>query len=236
MKIPVFTINKLYHNGSLNPDDKNPFSNEGQCLSASVCPSAWISITRKHGECHEMNKNDAKFFDILKFKNNSSLEKRLLKYGKDNGLIEFKKIYEHEFYSGDLDEDMIERSFSKDPNWDDDSTSEKMDWVGTPLLFEKTGSKMKDDSPEDPRDILAICYAENLSLKGDYDIDGIFFDHEYDPIALSAPAFGIFPHKIKEFDIKVTNEPENFENVRVAGKDDFISPSKNLNNVKKPRL
>lgn len=223
MKLPIFTINKLYHNGNLNPEEKNSFSNEGQCLSASVCPSAWISITRKYGECHELTKKDAKFLDILQFKNNSSFEKRLLKFGKDNGLIEFGKVYEHHFYSGDLEQDMVERSLVKNEDWNKDDIVEKMDWICTDALIEKTGHKSKNIDAKDPRDLLAICYAEHLSLKGDYDLDGVFFDHEYDPVTLSAPAFGIFPHKIKEFKTEVTNAPENVENVRLVGTEAYLS-------------
>lgn len=230
MKLPIFTIDKLYHVGNLNPKEKQSFSNEGQCLSASVCPFAWISITRKNGQYHELGKTNAKFLDILQLKNNSSLEKRLLKFGKEEGLIEYAKIYEYHFYSGDLDEDMTQRALKKENEWDDDDIVEKMDWIGTALLAEKTGHDQKYIDAKDPRDLLAICYAEHLSINKKYDLDGIFFDHEYDPIALSAPSFGIFPHRLKEFSTSIVQELPNIENVRTVGREDFLKQKENNKN------
>lgn len=225
MKLPIFTIDKLYHVGNLNPTEKQSFSNEGQCLSASVCPFAWISIIRKNGQYHELEKPKAKFLDIVQFKNSSSLEKRLLKFGKEEGLIEYAKVYEHHFHSGDLDEDMVQRSLKKEDEWDNDDIVEKMDWIGTALLAEKTGHDSKHIEAKDPRDLLAICYAEHLSINEKYDLDGIFFDHEYDPIALSAPSFGIFPHRIKDFSSKVVKELPNIDNVRTVGYEGFLKPN-----------
>ena len=234
MKLPVFKISKTYHNGNIDIKENFPFSNEGQCLSTSICPSAWISITRKFGECHELTKENAKFFDVISFNNNSASEKKLLKYGKDNGLIEKVKIYEHHFYSVDRDEDMVERSLTKDNSWDNDDIFVKYDWIGTSQLALKTNTESKEQNIGDPREILAICYAEHLSLTGEYDLDGIFLDHVYDPIAMSAPAFGIFPHKLDEFKNRIVKEPDNVKNVRSVGKDDFIKPNiKNNFKIKK---
>ncbi len=79
--------------------------------------------------------------------------------------------------------------------------------------------------------MLAICYAEHLSINEKYDLDGIFFDHEYDPIALSAPSFGIFPHRIKDFSSKVVKELPNIDNVRTVGHEGFLKP-KETNKIK----
>ena len=228
MKLPFFSIDTLFHLGSLNKDLASNNSYEGNALSASTCPEAWQSIARLGGaQCYQLSKPGALFLDIQALLNNSSLEKRLLKYGKEQGLIEFKEVYEISTVDCETDKIMTSRHTSYEEatsEMDEDGTlSMKKDWVETPLLIERTNQK-RVLSANDPRVLLGSAYAEHLAQQG-FEVDGVFYDQAYAPERLSAPAFGIIPSKIDSFSKASVPMPKDVSNVRSVGKDKLISLS-----------
>lgn len=222
MKLPVFSIDKIYHLGSLDSSKRSALSYEGHTLSASTCPEAWEKIARLGGNpCHKLEKKGALFLDVESLLNNTALEKRLLKFGKDNGFIELRNIYEISWYDEEMEDTMSFRCLSSEEAFnemdEDRSMKELSEWIETPLLLERT-SQSRKVSASNPRQLLAVLYAEHLSEKG-YPLDGVFMDHQYAPDHLSAPAFGILPGKLKSFAVDVVPMPEDIPDVRSVGKD-----------------
>lgn len=230
MKLPIFRVNDLYHLGSMDSEQRSGRSYEGHCLSASLCPNAWQSIARIGGDCHKLSKPDATFLNIPEMLNNSSLEKRLLKFGKDQGFIQLSEVYELSWEDCETEDLITTRVRTHDEALEemfcneDMEMKKMMDWIETSKLLEAT-KQTRTLSAANPRDLLAVAYADHLAEKG-YPIDGIFMDHKHDPLSLSAHAFGILPSKISEFTCEQTPIPDDVENVRVCGADAILDISK----------
>lgn len=222
MKLPVFSVDKIYHLGSLDSSKKSDLSYEGHTISASTCPEAWEKIAKLGGEpCYQLKKQGALFLDVESLLNNTSLEKRLLKFGKDHGLIELRDVYEISWFDDEMEDTMCFRCLSSEEAFnemDEDRSMKKLsEWVETQALIDKT-KQNRSVSASNPRQLLAIAYAEFLSDEG-YPVDGVFLDHEYDPSRLSAPAFGVLPGRLQSFEKEITAMPDDIPDARFAGKD-----------------
>lgn len=230
MKLPTFTIDRLYHIGALDSRKKSDLSYEGHCLSASLCPNAWQSIAKIGGDCHQLHKPGAIFLNVTSLLNNSALEKRLLKFGKDHGYIELAEVYELSWYDDEFEETMsfrvrtMDEAFYESEDREDMNIKPMKDWVETQGLLDKTLQKRSLDS-SDPRSLLAVAYAEHLAEQG-HPIDGVFMDHLYEPHNLSAPAFGILPSKLTDYSVSIVPTPDEIVDARLKGKDQFLDLSK----------
>lgn len=239
MKLPIFNIDTLYHIGTLDSERKSALSYEGHCLSVSLCPNAWQSIAKIGGDCHQLTKPKASFLNATSLINNSSLEKRLLKFGKDHGYIELAEVYELSWYDDEFEDTMsfrvrtMEEALYETEDREDMEIAPKKDWVETQALLDKTAQK-RSLSSADPRELLVVAYADHLAEQG-HPIDGIFMDHLYEPQSLSAPAFGILPSKLSDFSVEVVPTPEDVIDVRAKGHDQFLDLNKALPKSEKTR-
>lgn len=229
MKLPVLTIDTLYHVGALNSEAKSNLSYEGHCLSVSLCPNAWQTIAKIGGDCHQLHKSEAAFLNVTSLLNNSALEKRLLKFGKDQDYIELAEVYELSWYDDEFEETMSFRVRTMDEALYESEDREDMnikpmkDWIETQRLLDRTLQRRSLGS-SDPRSLLAVAYAEHLAEQG-HPVDGVFLDHVYEPHNLSAPAFGILPSKLKDYSASIVPIPDDIVDVRIKGKDQFLDLS-----------
>lgn len=212
--IPTLTVSRVYHIGTLNPADYGRnfgSSQEGKCLSVSVCPVAWRKIAKLGGyQLHEMENENGSFVDIIKLVEEHGDE--LKAWGVAEGLIEQREALKAWYYDEDSEEwrytieaDMEGAVFTADefgeyddpaeiPGPDDGPAIEEVTVSGpTEKLFQITG--IKDDRYSEALETVAMAYA---ILKSD--ADGIWWLSEYDPEALRAPRGGIFPEKVSAWE------------------------------------
>ena len=227
MKLPVRQVNKLYHWGTMNPDNvgKNGPSQEGNCLSASLCPEAWLTLARLGAEqLYSLSRDGGAFFDIGEVLHNKRLEKTrssLLLMAISGGFVEEKTLFEVNFYADDeligkclysnLDEALVEADYEEENIKQVDGyacTEKLMSFIGIGDNLRNFGSEYG-----------IIGVVKKMSQEG-LGVDGIYFGDEYDPSAFSAPRFGIFPDKVSSWSFALADRdlPRDVDLMMTLGK------------------
>lgn len=212
--LPTITLPRLFHIGTLNESDRGrnfKKSYEGNCLSVSVTPHAWQQIAKLGGyDLHELTKDGGKLVDINATKESDEFA-QIVEWGKANALVEEREVFKG--WELNEDEEWVFTYF--------DSVQEALDELdmdgeyegkigrmphprghkaiepvtvhaGTPALSQIVGYEFQ--AAENVDDFLIMAFARQLP-----DVDGVWWNDEYDPDGYSAPKGGIFPHKVTEW-------------------------------------
>lgn len=208
--LPFRKLARVWHVGTLNPADRarlHSTSMEGDCLSVSECPSAWIKIARLGGSpVQEMNKPDGQFLDVYAVMEDPELCRSMVAWAIDNGWV--ATTYQWRAWTLDEEGDwgyMIcasQEEATAERDWLDPEDApeghagvERIEVLtGTPLLADRLHQSAAQIATRDCTDFAILMWARTHT-----NADGILWDEEYDPARLSAPRAGIFPERLSEW-------------------------------------
>lgn len=198
--LPTFTLDSVWHIGTLNPKDlhKNfPWSHEGHGLSVSTDPDEWERIAKLGGyPRHELRKKGGNFIDFHNI--TASQRKAVSEWGITNGYVETKTLWRVHF------EDTEEEETKYFTFEDEESAREEADSLGSDpdndikqTIGLKPTNKFHDKTGTRPT---ADCFDELLVFYADEElpnVDGVWWEDEYGD--LSAPRGCIFPSRLNSW-------------------------------------
>lgn len=194
MAIPLLSIRRVWHVGTLNPADKacrGP-SHEGHGLSVSTCPDAWIRIARLGGLPRWCLINpDARFVNFHRLKKSDWY--RIRAWGIDHHLAVPATFHQVSWFDDDLErtvamlcEDMEEARLEAD---DCEGEIQPVDGLApTEKLAVRLGFA---GAPALMDSYLAAIYAEE-----ELGVDGVWWRDVLDVQGLSAPRGVIVPTRL----------------------------------------
>lgn len=216
--LPVRLIPRIFHVGTMDPAHRGrqySTSMEGDCLSVSECPTAWIKIAKLGGNpVHELSKPDGCFLDVHAVKDDVARLEEIITWAISEGWVEKTQQWrawltdeEGEWYyilCGSEQQALEERE-----EFDAEEAPEGVPGVeavtvisGTPLLAERLKHSAQQLASEDCTDFAILMWARHHTA-----VDGLLWDEEYDPVRLSAPRAGIFPERLAEWAVKPMAKP-----------------------------
>jgi hypothetical protein len=221
MEFPVITLGRVFHVGSMNPADlganSGKTSQEGDCLSVSLCPNAWSQIARIGGQTHLLAKAGATFLDVLELRRSGEAMASVREWGLANGLVEVRDLWRSWLFDDESDdwrsflfstaESAFDEALDRDdydapddvPGPDGKPGIEKVAvLVAAGDLSRLSGMECRPDEDATDAMILAWARAEGESALG-RGLDGVWWSEDYDPDCLSAPRGGIFKERVLEW-------------------------------------
>src|SRR5271166_6235655 len=96
------SFKKLWHVGSMNPNDKRDDSYEGAGLSVSVNPEEWQEIARIGGDLWELTKAGNKFVNYHRL--SKAQKQQIANWGVQNGYATPAELWRHSYYDDELEE------------------------------------------------------------------------------------------------------------------------------------
>ena len=210
----VIQFERVFHIGTLNVDDRSRNfrdSYEGNCLSVSVTPHAWQQIAKLGGyDLHELTKEGGRLVDAHAVRDSDAFAE-IVAWAKANGLIEDREVFKgwecneddewaYTFFESEeaaLEELDMDGEYEGDidllPHPEDHEAIEPVTILGgTDALSQIVGRYF--DVTEAVDDYLIMAYARQVM-----DVDGVWWNEDYDPDGYSAPRGGIFPNKVAEW-------------------------------------
>lgn len=205
--IPIVELGRVYHVGSLDPELRGSLhrsSQEGPCLSVSLCPDAWTGIARLGGsDLFALERDGGAFLDVHAAMADASLRETIVGWAEAEGLI----VYRERWKAWSFDEE-TESWMNFDVDTLEDAKAEvdefatgpdggpaielSMGYVATEELGRRLGCGRFDDAFA--LDFAAMAWARDAApMPTGRAIDGVWFREEYAPERLSAPRGGIFP-------------------------------------------
>ena len=210
MKLPVLTINKLYHVGDMTSQDKESYSYEGDGLSVSVTPISWQKIAKiNSNKIFGFSKADACFVDVLKIKEDPMLYGFILEWACDANLLEQKSFWSYPVFD-ENDQVQYFNAMTKEDalleldmfDYGEFNKEDSIKEIKVPVLTSQ-GSDRSVRYPHncDAFDMAVYFWVEDY-VKQNYDISGLWWEEDYKVEQFSAPRGLIFPQDIASFNKK----------------------------------
>lgn len=208
LAVPFRRVDTLYHWGTLDSKNvgKNGPSQEGDCLSASLCPDAWLSIARLGGETlYSMKSDEGRFVDLYAVQDDEAhqaVKDHLIELAVSKDFLVLKDVFEVDRYDEDdqymgfqtyatFDEALIES------NECEDDVRPVQRLVGTETLAGFVG--IRPSFAFQLGELYAI-FAVVKSLANDgLRIDGVYFADRLSVHDHVAPRFGVFPERVEKW-------------------------------------
>ncbi len=211
--IPTIELGRVYHVGSLDPALRGSLhrsSQEGPCLSVSLCPDAWTAIARLGGsDLYALERGYGAFLDVHAAMSDPALRETIVRWAEAEGLI----VYRERWKAWTFDEETEEwMHFDVDTREDAEAEVDEfatgpdggpaielsMGYVATEELGRRLGCGRFDDAFTP--DFAAMAWARDAApmLTG-RTFDGVWFREEYAPERHSAPRGGIFPDALPQW-------------------------------------
>jgi hypothetical protein len=218
MQIPLIPVVSLYHIGTMDAShlgrNSGSSSQEGNCLSVSLCPNTWEDIAKLGGNiCYELTKSDAAFLDVYAVFNNSDLLAHIIDWAKTEKLCISSQTWRAWLYDEEDDEwryfSLKSREEAENEVDDPDATRDNgkpvIDCVnsikGTKKLYTITGRT--SHKGEDATDAVITAWARQTHHPETQNLlDGIWWRENHNLSSLSAPRGGIFPERVMEWKSK----------------------------------
>lgn len=208
----------LYHMGEMDISKKSNFSHEGNGLSVSICPLAWLNIINvSSSKVWKLDKKNIKLLDYYSIPKKS--HKDIIQWGiKNNYLTKVKGRYIYKYYDDEFKQtiDILCNSFKEAcleacleneyPTYEDYLKSkEAKDEVIVPTISYNPTQKLINTflieiNKDNIKDMVLMLYLEKYT-----DYDGIYWRHELDTDILSAPCGVIFNSRLKFFNKKLVS-------------------------------
>ena len=172
-EMPIYKTGTAYHVGTMDIRKKNDYSYEGDGLSVSLCPNAWMRISKTTcGDTHKLTKKNGekgRFLDVRKL--NKRNKQEILDYGRKQGLIEDTVMYCFTYFDDEMEADCEVKFKHKEEAI---LEAEGFEIVEEEIYIEKEilpTEKMKKNmqfSFDEYKtfDILTTLYAEHIGLDG----------------------------------------------------------------------
>jgi len=219
--LPKTSFEVLYHVGTMDAAQKNAAfeSLEGDGLSVSLHPEEWREIAELGGSpTWALTKVGNQFLDFHSLDDGQRAQIR--KWGIAEGWLEPAKLWEVSYYD---DESEDRRLLVFDNEDEARSEYDDCDIESEPQLVEKDGAvataklskrvAMKLIDPSLAEELAALVFAEDV-----VGLDGVWWEDDYDPGALSCPRGVISLAALPSFRAARTdhNEPSVLDQERLA--------------------
>lgn len=209
-ELPVIQLESVLHIGTLDPARRGAQgeSLEGHLLSVSLAPHAWRRIARLGGNpLHALSKPQGIcLLDLHATEKDDQLRSLIEQWALQEGLLERKTLWRAWRYDSEEDawgytlhatEDEARAEVDEEedePSGPDDAPAVQPHELlaGTPALAALV--KIVGLGQRDGFDYAAALWAERTQPE----VDGVWWEEEYDPAGLSAPRGGLFPSRITE--------------------------------------
>ena len=215
MHIPTKVFKRVFHAGLLDgaPPAGSRFSQEGQCLSVSEVPYAWVAIARLGGSpIWELAKADNRFLAAHRI--SKKLSAVILSWGIDAGYVEMREAWvtnytqQDENGEGFLAEGIsltLDAAIAEYGEVGEDDAFEVT--AHTPKMLPFPTAKLEAHAGQKvclamAKDMLLMAYADVV-----LGYDGVFWNETLDIDALSAPRAGIFRKKVKDWTVTTPTVP-----------------------------
>ena len=226
MHSPLIILSRVLHIGTLDPADlgKNSgaSSQEGRCLSVSLCPNAWQQIARLGGyPVHELTCSGGTFLDVHAVQNDQALLTAVLDWAGAKQLVQDRSLWKAWQYDDELECWRYILSASKQAAFEEADIEGVYDHpdelpgpgdrpglecvtvpVATAMLQTLTGMPCGPETDSTDAAIVAWAMEQLPELIG-RPVDGLWWRETYDPDGLSAPRGAIFPSRVPEWAARV---------------------------------
>ncbi len=232
--LPILEFSEVAHVGELDLRQKRPGSYEGACLSVSTAPTAWALIA-KLGDSGFILRGRGCFVDALAL--TPADRQNIVDWASTEGLLELKKVVRLHFLDTETEEwrysDFFSHEKAKAETDELEEGTFRYEYLSRHVATEKLAvaavHQVGDIDSATSFDLALIEFA-----KRDLSIDGVWWDEQLDPTALSAPRGGIFPERVSEFTAEAAtwHDLEEFE-ARHEGGDMHLEAYLAMNCLKK---
>lgn len=230
MMVPTVKIKKVWHVGSMDISRKGErgSSYEGNLLSASPCPEAWIEICKLGGNPVFETPSSVTLLDITFdqsiSRHKKAFEKKMIEYGLENDLIEYKTLYKATFYDDELDTEFYSLHDTREEAEEEFFEDYPVEEIKEICASDKLKALHSQRGIVKGLDFVMIEWAKDKGY------DGVYWREELDPASLSAPRAGLFDHAVKRM-ILSERVPESREGMKGVGKTKWeeVSLSGSLN-------
>ena len=197
---PTCRIGRVWHVGTLNPDDKKRNSLEGGGLSVSQCPTAWTEIARLGGNpTWELTapSDRGEFLDALALTDTERSD--IVEWGTGIGFVERSAMWEVTWEDDELGSDVsilcgtIEEA-ETEAEFCEGTVTETEALIPTSTFEQRLGVS---SSPAEAFDHLLTVWVEDTRP----DLDGVWWHETLDPFVLSAPRGVIVPSRIRRWTV-----------------------------------
>lgn len=204
-KLPIITLRKLFHVGSLNSKKKGKHSYEGNGLSVSTHPAAWRKIARGQviGDTFSANKTDNKFLNAHALLNKH--KEAIANWAVQRGYLLPTGTVTVSWFDDELDNEVAQEFSSMNKakqefgNLEDYTVSvNKKGHSPTPLLKKITRNPQMTSTG-------ILEYVLPL-YAGEMELDGVWWSDRLDVQRYSAPRGVIIPSKISTWSFNIVKE------------------------------
>lgn len=219
MRIPIVELDAVFHVGTLDATkvglNSGKGSQEGNCLSVSLCPNAWQSIARLGGYAtHRLETADGAFLDALAVAQEPEFLESIVDWGLSENLVESATRWRTWYFDDEREEWGYFLSSSQESALDELRSNQDIDdveeaeapeghraiedvsiLIGREALRATTGFSLGKD--EDATDALLIEWAR----RGPHGLsfDGVWWNETHAPESLSAPRGAILPERVRDW-------------------------------------
>ena len=223
MKLPIFKFSEIYHVGNLQQKQQRQDSYEGDTLSVSLTPHEWCRVARIGGNGYVISEEQGiKLIDVLTLKENTDFMKKFYSEMIEKGLLEKVQSYVHTYFDDEMDEYLSQEFETRE------EAEEELDYLLEEEPFEdlitiNNSYKMTSDGLDAVNatdyskfstDLLLIKYLEDIT--SDLDIQGVYFEEEFEPSKYSLPRGGVFQSKLDNLRIVETENLPSFDEEEVS--------------------
>ncbi|MBO9428824.1 hypothetical protein [Sulfitobacter sp. R18_1] len=206
-KIQVLEFDEAWHVGDMDVSKRDVTGYEADLLSVSYTPASWRKIAKLSGDLWKLERSDStpvRLLDAHAFHDNHWHRSSFTSWGVMQNLIKNTTIFIASWHDDEMDtemsqcfETMEELEQEHDPE-DVDIQQRYLAFVLTDKALEKYG--LIRNGSQFNLDYAFVDYART-KLMNQLDVDGIYWDDEFDPLRYSAPRGGIFNERLDQFDL-----------------------------------
>jgi hypothetical protein len=198
IELQIRKLNKVYHVGSMDVNNKSNFSLEGSGLSVSVNPEEWRKIAQLGDrDLYILTNPNGVFVDGNKL--NKQQKGNVISWGVENGYVLQEETYRVYYYDDELEEEVyMEFSTHKEAEQEADDANDIEIYIGGIKPTEKLKFDTKQNKVDTSQsfDLLLTLYVENYTK-----YDGIWWNDKLDTSKYSAPRGVIFNTKLSNWSI-----------------------------------
>lgn len=192
--LPEVSFEQLYHVGTLVQDQKKAYSYEGQGMSVSRHPHAWRGLAQLSGDIWEFDVPGNRFLDYHEL----SPEQRdeLTRIALDKGYVRPETMWTVSYWDDEM-EDTMQFFYSTQEEAEEEAdgmgaeVEETSTYVATSSFPDAT---VTEGSVNFEQVLAAIWIAENAP-----ELDGVWWEDNFDTLRYSAPRGVLSMHKIQEW-------------------------------------
>jgi hypothetical protein len=224
MLLPIRRIDTLYHWGSLKPENlgENGASWEGNCLSASLCPEAWLGIAKLgNNPLHAMTANGGVFVDLYALVLSAEFSEQrtaLIQALEGADMMTLKKVYRLLDTNEDGDvvsslyptlDEAESEAMARTGDLDEAEIEETQRYVPSDEVARFLGITA-DAALVDGLNYAVMAWIRQQVIAG-AQIDGVYMNDNFDPLAYSAPVFAVFPERVARWSFSPSRMIEDDE-------------------------